>query len=53
MTQRILVLNISPEEYKKKLKDILRNNALFRDPIKDILEKAWGLLLELNHNEEE
>ena len=53
MTRKILVLNISPEEYKKKLKKIVRQEALWHDPVSKILDEAWSLLLSLNQNEEE
>lgn len=52
MPHKLLVLSITEKDFKKEIKRIVTDNALYHEPTNLVVDGIWNLLLSLNNEEE-
>lgn len=53
MPDKLIVLLVTEEDFKEKIKKIVTDKALYHEPTEKVVEGIWNLLLSLNNNKEE
>lgn len=52
MPDKLLVILITKEDFLKRIKEIVTDDALYHEPTNRVVDGIWNLLLSLNNEEE-